>query len=80
MDLRVQRFAPESAPATYPKCNRVEADTGELQNAVAERIKGSEEVKSNLATLWANAEKDVAERWETDLLALAPGEEVLDGV
>jgi hypothetical protein len=43
-------------------------------------LKSIDEVKATLGALWETAEKYVAERSDTNMLALAPGEEVLKAV
>ena len=59
---------------------KTQAGLEELQEAVVGRIGSIDEVKATIGAFWVTAEKDVAERWDTDMLALAPGEEVLKAV
>jgi hypothetical protein len=59
---------------------KTQAGLDELQRAVAQRIKSPDEVRATIKSLWETAEKDVAERWDKDMLALASGEEVLAGI
>ena len=52
----------------------------EVVTAVLERLMTSEAVREQITRLWAEAEADVASATGAALLAIAPGEEILDAV
>jgi predicted ATP-dependent endonuclease of OLD family len=56
------------------------AGLSELQSAVTARITSAEDVKTQIAELWRDAEEMVTAVWQDQWRSLAPGEEVLKGV
>lgn len=56
------------------------ADKDQFANAVLQRLLTPEGLRSQIDSAWARAETDVADSNGTDLLLIAPGEEILDAV
>jgi hypothetical protein len=52
----------------------------EIIEAILDRLMSAEDLRAQVAAAWKAAEIDVASRTGDDLLALAPGEEILDAV
>jgi len=53
------------------------ADKDEIAASVLERLVSPEELRARISAAWDAAESDVARQAEEDLLAVAPGEEIL---
>lgn len=56
------------------------ADLPTLQQAVAQRLPESSALEKQIADLWEKADAQVTAAWSANWKALAPGEEVLQGI
>lgn len=56
------------------------ADAEKIIEAITSRLMTADEVRSQVTAAWAEAEADVAGKTGDDLLAISPGEEILDAV
>jgi hypothetical protein len=56
------------------------ASADQITTAVCERLMTPQEVQDQVSQSWAEAEHDITMRHGPDLLAIAPGEEILDEV
>jgi AAA domain, putative AbiEii toxin, Type IV TA system len=83
----VNRVARRIRPARLLMDNRLrqelastDADADTIANAVLERLMTEQDIRDQIGRSWAVAKEDVARMEGTDLLAVAPGEEILDTV
>jgi len=56
------------------------ADADQVTTAVLERLITADDLRAQIAGAWAEAERDVASQEGAELLAIAPGEEILEAV
>src|SRR5262249_32620618 len=56
------------------------ASQDQVRAAVLERLMTQDDVRDRIDALWADAEDDVSAHAGADLVAIAPGEEILDAV
>jgi hypothetical protein len=56
------------------------ADEAEITTSVLERLLSPEELRTQISAAWEVAERDITSQTGEDLLAIAPGEEILNAV
>jgi hypothetical protein len=57
-----------------------EADVEQITTKVLDRMMTADDLRTQIADLWTRAEQDVARHADAELLAIAPGEEILDTI